>query len=322
MTQGPTWPPEGTRLREPERWAERIDRVHAAGEKPTGSPPPIDPMTDRDGATTPVTPTPDPTDNTTPRMIAAIDKALEELDQARVDLVEMRKVMPDAVRRLTAAQPGFPTAASGGGRTIDVVLEERGGIVHWSCPIRSCDNDPTARGRAVTEGAAQRAFLAHRDEAHASEASTQPERYAMLGPDEAVSDFAALRRTVLRARIESRRLVHSARGGYHLANKWGVTVDTRNVPDPADTEWCTSCTRVPNFSPRRPEGGELCRWCDSALRDINAARAEHDMEPLLTLPLVAAQHYKRHGRGAARHIDKWAAVPTGTTIRRGRKAKR
>lgn len=289
-------------LRNPERWADAMTRVHTAGAKPTGPPAPKR----RTGATRSM---PDPTDNTTPRVLA-------ELDQALADLAEVRKRAADAVRRLGNAQPGYPSAPpSTTGRVVAPVLEDRNGILHWSCPTPACARDPKARGSAMNDVDAQRAFLAHHADAHAVDPSTQPERYAVLGGDEALTDRAQFLKL-------HRNLARDARALRDLAVKYGTTLVGTNVPEPTDSEWCTSCKRANNWSARRDEGGDLCRWCADALRDINAARAEHDLPALLEVPLAAAQKYARDGRGAARHIDQWAGVPTGTTVRRGRKGKR
>lgn len=34
--------------------------------------------------------------------------------------------------------------------------------------------------------------------------------------------------------------------------------------------WCTSCSRVGSLSPRRHNGGQLCRWCEDTARALNA----------------------------------------------------
>lgn len=59
---------------------------------------------------------------------------------------------------------------------------------------------------------------------------------------------------------------------------------------PIDEIWCDNCKQYGTNSPRRPEGGKVCRWCADFRR--NHTRATDNSHQLPTRPLV-----DRHAQG-------------------------
>jgi hypothetical protein len=285
-----------------DRWADRLDRVHIAGERPTGPPPPT-----KIEEFAPVNR--HATDTVTPRV-------LEQLDEAIIDMAEFRKHVERALGRLYDGLAGYATQPGTSVATpIDVVLENRGGIVAWTCSSRRCARDPNAHGTAMNDIDARRAFLDHHAEEHTFDPATQPERGAMSGEDAAARDIATIQ-------TAARQLRHFARGGRDVTDRWGITRIGAKVDLPNDAMWCASCKRANHFSARRPEGGEVCRWCADKLVAVNAVRAERDAEPLDALPIEAIEAYARGDNVYVRDIERWAALASSqvTDVRRPRRS--
>jgi hypothetical protein len=105
------------------------------------------------------------------------------------------------------------------------------------------------------------------------------------------------------------RLQLDARALLNLLDKWAFTRHgSEHDANPHDVG-CVSCNRANSFSPRRVEGGDLCRWCADKLREMNGLRAGIGLEVLDAVPLAAVQKHARGQKLTANDVERWAGLP-------------
>lgn len=93
----------------------------------------------------------------------------------------------------------------------------------------------------------------------------------------------------------------------HQTARWSTVFASTNLPDTTSSLWCVSCLRVGATSPKRPEGGDVCRWCQDKLRAVNNYRRANDIgAPLAELPAAAVLRHARGERTRDIDIDTWA----------------
>lgn len=220
----------------------------------------------------------------------ATTAAAAQLQRIAADAHATLAVIADALRRLEDGTAGYPTRP-GTGPAAAIPTPEQRPDGRTGCPVRSC-------GAVIDD------WHAHWHDQHAPTASTQPERMALAGTDEAETDAATLIRELRRAgtaMLTARR----------TAEKWGITkIGTKTTTTPRDDAWCTSCLRINSFSPRRTEGGTHCRWCADTLRKVNTVRAEQGLPELATPPVAAVEKHAAGRNVTATDIEGWAKTPT------------
>lgn len=211
-------------------------------------------------------------------------------------------VLATALRRLEDALAGYPSEP-GTGPAAAVPAPHQLPAGRVGCPARGCG----ATHRSATS------FLAHWHDEHAPTPSTHPERHALSGADEAARDAAALAKALNGAAV---RMLTARR----IAEKWGVTkIGAKVTTNPRDDLWCTSCLRARHFTPRRTEGGTVCRWCADTLRGLNAVRAELGLTATDTIPIAAVEKHAAGRTVTANDLTGWARDPT--PARRPRRAR-
>lgn len=255
----------------------------------------------------------DPTDNTTPRVRAALERIVDDLTTA------ITQADP-AIRRLAGQLAGWPTAPSTAPahtpqphlRTI--VGATGAPITTWLCPDRTC----TTTGHAPNDVDARVAFLDHWRDDHAPQPATQPERHAAIANDTAHADLDNLDRYIDLLDKTARRVTD-------MLHTYATTRIGDRPATNAPTAHCPSCLRVGQITPRRAGGrkgdAKTCWWCDRYLRDVNKLRAVHGLDPLDELPIEAVTHHHTRGHGDRRqpttdaHVTQWAAIANGTPKR-------
>lgn len=223
----------------------------------------------------------------------ATDAVTAQLQRIAADANATLAVIADAVRRLDDAQAGYPTAASSG-PAATMPTPHPHGATGWACPARGC----------ATTGTDGASWPAHWQDEHGPLPSTQPERHALAGHDDAATDTTALLRDLRRAGAS----ILAAR---RTAEKWGVTkIGAKTTTTPRDDAWCTSCRRANHFTPRRPEGGPDCRWCADTLRNLNSVLSNLGLPPVTAIPIAAVEKHASGRRVTAADLEGWAKTPT------------
>jgi hypothetical protein len=220
----------------------------------------------------------------------ATTAAAAQLQRIAADAHATLAVIADALRRLEDGTAGYPTTpGTGPAAAIPTPVQRPDG--RTSCPVRGCG--------AVTDD-----YHGHWHDQHAPTTSTQPERMALAGTDEAETDTTTLIR-------ELRRAGTSMLTVRRTAEKWGVTkIGAKTTTTPRDDAWCTSCRRANHFTPRRPEGGPDCRWCADTLRNLNSVLANLGLPPVTVIPIAAVEKHAAGRRVTAADLEGWAKAPT------------
>lgn len=218
-----------------------------------------------------------------------IDAVSAELRRVIIDATAALEVAPAAIRRMSDAQAGYPTAPSTG-TTATMPTPAPHGATGWACPAKGCP---------ATSDATTRSFVAHWQDEHTPDPSTQPERWAAVTGDEAGRDVAQLiraLRTAASSTIAARRALE----------KYGTTKHGHaTVADPINDKGCTSCAQDMRYSERRP-GKTQCGWCAKKLGAINGIRAEHDLAPLTLLPLPMVRKHHQGRDVTTADVEHWA----------------